>query len=65
MAGWSDRAEYERRTGLTFDDGVAYGYEAARRAMNNAIAEATQGLPHDAAEIIRRLVHSWDREGVQ
>ncbi len=59
--GWRDRAEYARRTGLTFDDGCAYGWQAAHRAMRNTIADACQGIPHDAAEIIRQLVRTWDR----
>ncbi len=60
LAGWADRAEYARRTGLTFDDGMEFGWHAARRAMSNAIAEI--GAPWTAEQIIRQLVQVWDRE---
>jgi hypothetical protein len=67
VAGWEDRAEYARRTGLTFDHGFELGYTAgvaaADRAVRNAIAEACRGIPADAAAIVRQLVSArvWHR----
>lgn len=61
VAGWLDRAQYAERTSMTFNDGVEFGWYMASRRMNNAIAEACQGMPHDAAEVVRRLVRDWDR----
>jgi hypothetical protein len=64
LDGWLAHGAYQVRAGLTFDAGVAHGhvvgYAAASRAVSNAISEACQGIPYDAAEVIRRLVHSWD-----
>lgn len=66
LAGWADRAEYARRTSLTFDDGFELGYaaglDAANRAINDTIAEVTAGMPHDAAEVVRQLVGTWPDE---
>jgi hypothetical protein len=56
MDGWADRAEYAKRTQLTFDDGVEWGWYSARRAMRNALAEACQGIPLDAARVIESLL---------
>lgn len=56
---WHEVAEYE--SAAAYADGWVAGWTAAHRAMRNAIAEATQGLPHDAAEVVRQLVRVWDR----
>lgn len=37
------------------------GWRDAERAMSNAIAEVTYGIPRNAAEVVAMLVRCWDR----